>query len=45
MTLIPKVGDLHNVKNWRPISQVKLPGKLLEREVHWQISTYFEDIL
>ena len=45
VTPIPKVGDLHRVKNWRPISQIKLPGKLLERIVHRQLSTYFEDIL
>ena len=31
VTPIPKTGDLGNVKNWRPISQIKLPGKLLER--------------
>ena len=45
VTPIPKVGDLHYVKNWRPISQIKLPGKLLERVVHRQLSVYFEDIL
>ena len=45
VTPIPKVGDLHQVKNWRPISQIKLPGKLLERVIHRQLSTYFEEIL
>ena len=30
VTPILKVGDLHRLKNWRPISQIKLPGKLLE---------------
>ena len=45
VTPIPKTGDLHNVKNWRPISQIKLPGKLLERLVHNQLSNYFKDIL
>ena len=45
VTPIPKVGDLHQVKNWRPISQIKLPGKLLERVIHRQLSLYFEDIL
>ena len=45
VTPIPKTGDLHNVKNWRPISQIKLPSKLLERLVHNQLSNYFENIL
>ena len=45
VTPIPKVGDLHKVKNWRPISQIKLPGKLLERVIHQQSSHYFENIL
>ena len=45
VTPIPKTGNLTNVKNWRPISQIKLPGKLLERLVHTQLSSYFEDIL
>ena len=45
VTPIPKTGDLHQVKNWRPISQIKLPGKLLERVVHRQLSVYFENIL
>ena len=45
VTPIPKSGDLRQVKNWRPISQIKLPGKLLERVVHRQLSVYFETIL
>ena len=45
VTPIPKTGDLSNVKNWRPISQIKLPGKLIERLVHSQLSGYFEKIL
>ena len=45
VTPIPKSGDLSNVKNWRPISQIKLPGKLLERLIHTQLSIYFEKIL
>ena len=45
VTPIPKAGDLKNVKNWRPISQIKLPGKLIERLVHTQLSIYFDDIL
>ena len=45
VTPIPKTGDLSNAKNWRPISQIKLPGKLLERLIHTQLSIYFESIL
>ena len=45
VTPIPKSGDLSNAKNWRPISQIKFPGKLLERLVHTQLSLYFENIL
>ena len=45
VTPIPKVGNLRQVKNWRPISQIKLPGKLLERIVHQQLSSHFEQIL
>ena len=45
VTPITKTGYLHNVKNWRPISQIKLPGKILERLVHNQLSGYFENIL
>ena len=42
---IPKTGNLRQVKNWRPISQIKLPGKILERLIHRQLSPYFEKIL
>ena len=45
VTPIPKAGDLKDVKNWRPISQIKLPCKLIERLVHTQLSIYFDDIL
>ena len=31
VTPIPKGGDLHNVGNWRPISILPLPGKILEK--------------
>ena len=31
ITPIPKTGDLTSVKNWRPISILPLPGKLLEK--------------
>ena len=31
VTPIPKTGDLTSVKNWRPISILPLPGKILEK--------------
>ena len=31
VTPIPKGGDLRNVKNWRPISVLPLPGRLMEK--------------
>ena len=40
---IPKVGDLKKVENYRPISLLPLPGKILEKLVHSQLSTYLED--
>ena len=39
---IPKTGNLSQVKNYRPISLLPLPGKLLEKLVHNQISTFLE---
>ena len=42
---IPKSGDLTQVKNYRPISLLPLPGKILERLVHTQLSGFLEDEL
>ena len=39
---IPKTGNLTNVKNYRPISLLPLPGKILEKLVHKQLSGYLE---
>ena len=39
---IPKSGDLTLVKNYRPISLLPLPGKILEKLVHAQLSGYLE---
>ena len=39
---IPKSGDLTNVKIFRPISLLPLPGKILEKLVHKQLSDYLE---
>ena len=42
ITPIPKV-PIHSKKpgDWRPITQIKLPGKLLERCVHSQLYAFF----
>ena len=44
-TVIPlsKPGDPSDVSNLRPISLLPLPGKILERIVHTQISKYLEE--
>ena len=40
---IPKPAkNSSNAKDWRPITQIPLPGKLLERILHDQIYKYFE---
>ena len=43
-TVIPlfKGGNKLEVSNYRPISLLPLPGKLLEKIVHKKISTYLE---
>ena len=43
ITPIPKIS-VSNKKpeNWRPITQIKLPGKLLERCLHTQIFSYLD---
>ena len=39
---IPKQGNLTKVQNYRPISLLPLPGKVLEKLVHHQLSDHFE---
>ena len=39
---IPKQGNLTKVQNYRPISLLPLPGKILEKLVHQQLSDYLE---
>ena len=39
---IPKQGNLTKVQNYRPISLLPLPGKVLEKIVHHQLSEYLE---
>ena len=41
---IPKTGDTKKAVNYRPISLLPLPGKMLEKLIHTQFSTYIEEI-
>ena len=44
ITLIPKTCTISNhPKYWRPITQIPLPGKLLERILRDQIYQYFSE--
>ena len=40
---IPKTGNLTKVQNYRPISLLPLPGKILEKLVHAQITRYLDE--
>ena len=40
----PKTGNAKQVQNYRPISLLPLPGKLLEKLIHAQISEHLENI-
>ena len=40
---IPKTGDLTKVNNYRPISLLPLPGKILEKLVHTQLTNHLEE--
>ena len=40
---IPKKGDLTRVQNYRPISLLPLPGKVMEKLIHQHLSTYLEN--
>ena len=39
---IPKTGDLTLVQNYRPISLLPLPGKILEKLVHTELAHHLE---
>ena len=40
---IPKKGNLKSIKNWRPITLLPLPGKLLEKIIHKVLSSHLEN--
>ena len=40
---IPKVGNLSLVQNYRPISLLPLPGKIMEKIVHKQLSDHLDE--
>ena len=40
---IPKAGNLNNVKNYRPISLLPLPGKILEKLIHQQVTNHLDE--
>ena len=42
MVPIPKSGNLAKVQNYRPISLLPLPGKIMEKLIHHQLSTHLE---
>ena len=43
VTPIPKDGDLLDPGNWRPITVLPIPSKIIERAVHYQLVNYFEE--
>ena len=43
VTPLPKSGDMSNVSNYRPISQLPVPGNVLERIVHTKITSHLEN--
>ena len=42
VTPLFKLGDISQCNNYRPISVLPLPGKLLEKIVHQKLNTFFE---
>ena len=43
ITPIPKESDPLEAGNWRPISILPLPSKLLEQAVHYQVNVFLEN--
>ena len=44
ITPLPKTGNLLDANNWRPITQIPLIGKLLERIVNSQLQSHLQNI-
>ena len=44
ITPLPKTGNLLDANNWRPICQIPLIGKLLEKIVNSQLQSYLYNI-
>ena len=42
VTPIPKDGDLLDASNWRPISQMSIVGRLIEKAIHTQLPYFFK---
>ena len=40
---LPKSGNLHSVKNWRPITLLPIIGKILERVIYRQLMYFIEE--
>ena len=40
---LPKDGDLSNCNNYRPISLLPVPGKIIEKIYHSRLMSYLED--
>lgn len=43
ITPIPKSGDLTQIKNWRPISILPVPGKIMEKLIYDRLMKIIED--
>ena len=40
VTPLPKTGDCKKVTNWRPVSQLSILSKIIEKAVHHQLMSY-----
>ena len=43
ITVLPKVGDLSNPSNWRPITQTPIFAKILEKVIHKRLINYLDE--
>ena len=44
ITPLLKTGNLHNANNWRPITQIPLIGKILEKCVNAQLHCHLDNM-